>query len=254
MAPAIVRVPVPDGVDPSVVADALWAHGPASVLEGDGCLDAGFASEEAAARVADALAFDAHVLVVHDTSWQDAWKAHAGVVEVGPVVVVPSWRTTVVIDPGTAFGSGSHPSTRLCLAALVDLAPGSTVLDVGCGSGVLSVAAMKLGARSCVAIDVAAEAVEATKENAARNGVVVDARHALIDDIAGSYDVVVANIGLAVLRSMAAQVSPRVGEWLVLAGLLDEQVPEAVAAYAAHGLSMADVTSEDGWAAPRLRR
>jgi ribosomal protein L11 methyltransferase len=247
-----VRVEVGEGIDPEVVADALWSHGPASVLEGDGWLDAGFASEEAAARVADALSWPAEVLVVEDDSWQDAWKAHAGVVEVGPIVVVPAWREIVVVDPGTTFGSGSHPSTRLCLGALVDLVqPGMSVLDVGCGSGVLSIAAMKLGASSCVAIDVASEAVEATRANAVRNDVVVDARHALVEDIAETFDVVVANIGSLVLRSMARDLAVRSNQWLVLSGLLEDQVPETVAAF---GLTVVRVDVEEGWAAPRLRR
>jgi ribosomal protein L11 methyltransferase len=245
-----VRVVVGEGIDAEVVADALWSHGPASVLEGDGVLEAGFASAEAARRVADALPWPATVDEVDDTSWQDAWKAHAGVVEVGPLVVVPSWRTVLSIDPGTSFGSGSHPSTRLCLAALVDLAPGARVLDVGCGSGILSVAAMQLGAASCVAIDVATEAVEAARANAARNGVVVDVRHELIDDVDGTFDVVVANIGSLVLRSMAPPLAARVGGTLVLAGLLADQVPDVVAAF---GMSVERVDVEDGWAAPRLR-
>jgi ribosomal protein L11 methyltransferase len=241
-----------DGLDAEVVAAALWSHGPASVLEGDGWLDAGFASEEAAERVVAALPWPAEVLVVDDDSWQDAWKAHAGVVEVGSLVVVPAWRDVILIDPGTSFGAGSHPSTRLCLAALDDLVqPGTTVLDVGCGSGVLSIAAMKLGASSCVAIDVTSEAVEATRANAVRNDVEVDARHVLIDDVAETFDVVVANIGAAVLRSMARELAVRADEWLVLAGLLEDQVPEVVAAF---GLSVDRIDVEDGWAAPRLRR
>jgi ribosomal protein L11 methyltransferase len=252
--PALVRVSLA-GLDAEVVADALWGHGPASVLEGDGWLEAGFASKEAATRVSAALPWPADVVVVDDWSWQEEWKAHANVIEVGPIVVVPSWRTAIVLDPGTAFGSGSHPSTRLCLGAIVDLVkPGATVLDVGCGSGVLSIAAMKLGAASCVAIDVATEAVQATCDNAASNDVVVDARHALIDDLDGTFDVVVANIGSAVLRSMAPELAARVGEWLVLAGLLDEQVPEVVAAFAPHDLTLDRIEHEDGWAAPMMRR
>lgn len=248
------RVAVPDGVPADVVADALWAHGPAGVLEGDGWLEAGFASMDAAERVVGSLRWPATVVEVTDTTWQDAWKAHAGVVEVGPIVLVPAWRPTVVLDPGTSFGSGSHPSTRLCIAALTEVVtPGATVLDIGCGSGVLSIVAMKLGAAACVAIDVATEAIEATRENASRNAVDVDARHELVDDVDGAYDVVVANIGLAVLRAIAAEVSARVGEWLVLGGLLQDQVPEVVAAYAAQGLELVRVGLEDGWATPVLR-
>jgi ribosomal protein L11 methyltransferase len=247
-------VGIPPGVDPGVVADALWSHGPASVLEDGDDLVGGFASADAAARVAGALAWPATVEVIEDDSWQDAWKAHAEPVRVGDLLVVPTWFEVVRIDPGTAFGSGSHASTQLCLAALQELAPGASVLDVGCGSGILSIAAMRLGAASAVAIDVAAEAIEVTRANAAANGVVVDARHALVDDIEGTFDVVVANIGAAVLRDMAPALASRVGQWLLLAGLLDEHVPTVVAAYARQGLALADAPLLDGWAAPRLSR
>ena len=247
------RVDVRD-LDAEVVADALWQHGPASVLEGDGWLEAGFASEDAAERVASSLPWPAAVEVVADDSWQDAWRAHAGVVEEGGIVVVPAWRPVVVIDPGTAFGSGSHPSTRLCLRALSSLVGASTsVLDVGCGSGVLAIAAARLGAGRVVGIDVASEAVEATKGNAARNGVVVEARHAVIDDVDETFDVVVANIGAAVLRSMATPLTRRVDGALVLAGLLDDQVPDVVAAFSAD-LDLAACESLDGWSAPVLQR
>jgi ribosomal protein L11 methyltransferase len=259
--PALVCVPIPSGVPADVIADALWAHGPASVLEGDGQLEAGFASAAAASRVAAALPWPATVEIVDDESWRDAWRAHAEVVRVGPLAVVPTWLDppddadlVVTIDPGTAFGSGSHPSTRLCLRALLELAPGARVLDVGCGSGVLSVAAARLGAVEVVAIDVATEAIEATRANAARNDVEVDARHALVDEVEGRFDVVVANIGAATLQGMAAELAARVDGWLVLAGLLDEQVPPTVAAFAAHGLVLDRVDGEDGWSCPWLRR
>jgi ribosomal protein L11 methyltransferase len=215
---------------------------------------AGFASSEAAARVVTSLAWPATVEVVADDSWQDAWKAHAEPIRVGDLLVVPSWLDVLRIDPGTAFGSGSHASTRLCLAALQELAPDASVLDVGCGSGILSIAAMRLGATSAVAIDVAAEAIEVTRANAGSNGVEVDARHVLIDDVDGTFDVVVANIGAAVLREMAPVLAPRAARWLVLAGLLEEHVPSVVAAYAREGLTLVDAPTLDTWAAPRLSR
>ena len=252
--PALLRVEIPAGVEADVVADALWRHGPASVLEDGAWLTAGFASEAAATRVASVLPWPATVELVEDDSWQDAWKAHAEPVRVGPLFVVPTWFEVIRIDPGTAFGSGSHASTQLCLEAIVELGPGATILDVGCGSGILSIAAMRVGARSAVAIDVASEAIEATRANAEVNGVVVDARHALVDEIDGTFDLVVANIGAATLRDMAPALAPRVGTWLVLAGLLDEQVAEVVGAYVGEGLELVDVRSADTWAAPRLRR
>lgn len=250
----MVRVRVPSDVDPDVIADALWAHGPASVLEDGDELVAGFASEAAASRVATSLTWPAAIEIVDDDSWQDAWKAHAEPIRVGDLLVVPSWLEVLRIDPGTAFGSGSHASTQLCLAALQEVAPGASVLDVGCGSGILSIAAMRLGATSAVAIDVATEAIEVTRANAVANGVEVDARHVLIDDVDGTFDVVVANIGAAVLRDMAPALAGRVGQWLILAGLLDEHVPAVVAAYAREGLTLVDAPMLDTWAAPRLSR
>jgi ribosomal protein L11 methyltransferase len=252
--PALLRVEVPTGLDPDVVAEALWQHGPASVLEDGGWLAAGFASADAASRVASVLPWRAVVEVVEDDTWQDAWKAHAEPVRVGPLLVVPSWFEVVRIDPATAFGSGSHASTQLCLEALVELAPGASVLDVGCGSGILSIAAMRLGAHSTVAIDVASEAIEVTRANAAANDVLVDARHVLIDEVDGTFVVVVANSGAATLQEMAPQLAPRVGGWLVLAGLLDEHVASVVGAYVGEGLTFVDAPSTDTWAAPRLRR
>jgi len=128
------------------------------------------------------------------------------------------------------------------------------VLDVGSGTGVLAVAASLLGAGSVVAFDVATEAVEATRANAELNQVAVDARHAVIDDVDGTFDLVLANIGAATLEEMAPALSARVGGTLVLAGLLEAQGPAVVTAYARCGLSLVSAASEDGWVAPVLSR
>lgn len=243
----------------------VWALSPAAVLEGDGCFDVGFATREEAERAATALPWPSELVEVDDRAALDAWKAHAEPVRIGDVVLVPSWldlardrpgipggsRATVSLDPGDAFGSGSHPSTRMCVTALQSLVrPGMSVLDVGCGSGVLSVVAALLGASPVVAIDVAPEAVRATLDNAARNAVAVDARHSLIDDVDGVFDVVVANIGALTLIDMAAQLRARAGGHVVLAGLLVDQVPDVVVAL---GFDVVEVLEEDGWAAPVLR-
>ena len=119
----------------------------------------------------------------------------------------------VLIDPGRAFGSGSHPSTLLALAALEALVlPGSTVLDVGCGSGVLAVAAARLGAGRVVAIDIDPAAHEATLDNAARNGVAVEVSATPLGEVAGRFDVVVANLLAPTLVELAAPLGERVGE------------------------------------------
>ena len=243
----------------------VWALSPAAVLEGDGCFDVGFATREEAERAAASLSWPCELVEVDDRDALDAWKAHAEPVRIGDVVLVPSWidlardrpgipggsRATIALDPGDAFGSGSHPSTRICISALQSLVrPGSSVLDVGCGSGVLAIVAARLGATTVVAIDVAPEAVRATLENGARNGVVVDARHSLIDDVSGVFDIVVANIGALTSTDMAASLRERAGGHLVLAGLLVDQVPDVVGAM---GLAVVEVLEEDGWAAPILR-
>jgi ribosomal protein L11 methyltransferase len=229
----------------------VWALSPAAVLEGDGCFDVGFSTREEAERAASTLTWPCEVVEVDDRDALDAWKAHAEPVRIGDIVLVPSWLHAVSLDPGNAFGSGSHPSTRLCISALQSLVrTGSTVLDVGCGSGVLAVVARLLGASTVVAIDVAPEAVQATLDNAARNGAAVDARHVLIEDVEEVFDIVVANIGALTLTEMAAELRRVAGEHLVLAGLLVDQVPGVVAAI---GLDVVEVLEEDGWAAPILR-
>ncbi|MEQ1788038.1 MAG: 50S ribosomal protein L11 methyltransferase, partial [Acidimicrobiales bacterium] len=195
----------------------------------------------------------------------DAWRAWAIPRRVGRLLLQPAWLpldaddpecVVVQVDPGRSFGSGSHASTRLVLAVLQDeLRGGERVLDVGCGSGVLAVAACRLGAASAVGIDVDPAAVAATLENAARNGVgaVVAASTTPVGDLRGTFDVVLANIGARVLRELAGPICARVapGGRLVLAGLLDEQVDGVVAAYT--GMRLAEQRTEDGWTAAVLR-
>lgn len=263
----LVRVIVEAGPEAEAAAGDLWLHGPAAVEErtaGEGCVElvAGFADEAAASRVAAALRWSAAVEPAPDeATWREAWRAYARPVVVGGVAVVPAWLPAppadlvVRVDPGTAFGTGSHPSTRVVLLALQALVqPGCSVLDVGSGTGVLAVAAALLGAGRIVAVDVVAEAVEATAANARLNGVGVDARHAVVDDVEGRFDVVLANIGAATLTSMAPALAERVDGVLVLAGLLDHQMPDVVAAYGRCGLELDSCGSEEGWSAPVLRQ
>ncbi|HLY94613.1 MAG TPA: 50S ribosomal protein L11 methyltransferase, partial [Gaiellaceae bacterium] len=134
--------------------------------------------------------------------WEDEWRAFHHGVAVGRLWVGPPWEqppaglVPVVVDPGRAFGTGAHPTTRLCLELLQEVAPGS-LLDVGCGSGVLSIAAARLGFAPVTAIDVDDAAVEATLANAQVNGVELVARRAdaLADELPQA-EVVVANVAL----------------------------------------------------------
>jgi ribosomal protein L11 methyltransferase len=157
--------------------------------------------------------------VVHEADWAEAWKAHFPVLRVGRRLVIrPTWRdyqaaeddVVIDLDPGMAFGTGLHPTTQLCLAALESIAErgflaGARVLDVGCGSGILSIAAAKLGARDVVAVDIDPIAVEATTANAATNGLaaVIRARRGSVPTGDGPFDIVCANLIAPLLVELA---------------------------------------------------
>ncbi|HEU5152979.1 MAG TPA: 50S ribosomal protein L11 methyltransferase [Iamia sp.] len=194
----------------------------------------------------------------------DGWREHARIVRAGRVVVHPPWvplgpvapgEVVVEIDPGPTFGHGAHPTTRLCLEALDGLVePGSTVLDVGCGSGVLAIAAVRLGAARAVGTDTDPAALTATDANAARNAVAHQVA-ALPAEAAPEegFDVVVANIGAAVLRDLAPMLVARVapGGALVVSGLLDPPPADLAPAFAP--LAVVATTRSDGWTALTLR-
>jgi ribosomal protein L11 methyltransferase len=162
----------------------------------------------------------------------------------------------VEIDPGRSFGTGAHPSTRLLLVELADRLRGTErLLDVGCGSGVLAVSAARLGA-TAVATDIEAAAGAATLANAARNGltgrVSVDGRP--VEDMAGAFDVIVANIGAAPLVALAPALAARLapGGWIGLSGLSPAQVSVVAAAY--RPLELDAVRRDEDWAAAVLSR
>jgi ribosomal protein L11 methyltransferase len=209
--------------------------------------------------------------VVHeeevDEGWQDNWRDFHHGVQVGRFWVGPPWDLpqadpglrpggggsaaaasgpweVIVIDPGRAFGTGAHPTTRLTLELLQTLAPGS-LLDVGCGSGVLSIGAAKLGFAPVLGIDVDEAAVEATRENARANSVEVEARllDALADELPPA-DVVLANVALDVVE----RILPRLRAPLaVTSGYLDRDRPSVA------GWEPLDRREADGWGADLLR-
>ena len=164
-----------------------------------------------------------------EEGWEDRWRAFHRPVRIGPIWVGPPWEEpdadaiAVVVDPGRAFGTGAHATTRLCLELLVDLPRGS-LLDVGCGSGVLSIAAAKLGFAPVVAIDVDPQATEATTANAQANDVELDVRigDALVDALPPA-DAAVVNVALDVDVQVAALLDC---ERLILSGYLSAEEPE----------------------------
>jgi ribosomal protein L11 methyltransferase len=169
--------------------------------------------------------------------------------------IVPTWHeppepgaVNIVLDPGAAFGTGSHPTTRLCLAWLErHVEAGDAVLDYGCGSGILAIAALKLGAGSALAVDIDPLALEAARYNARRNAValdVVDAERAL----PGATRITIANILANPLRMLAPLLASHTlpGGMIALSGILAAQADEVIAAYAPWARLEVD-SSEDGW-------
>jgi ribosomal protein L11 methyltransferase len=161
----------------------------------------------------------------------------------------------VVIDPGQAFGTGGHPTTRLCLELLAEMAPAGALADWGCGSGVLAVAAAKLGWAPVTACDVEAESVAATRAAAAANGVELAAVQRCDVRAAGGpwAPTVVANLVRPLLLAVAARLE-RVPERLLISGLEVDEADEVVAAFGRHGLREAARRSGGGWTAVLLAR
>ena len=169
--------------------------------------------------------------------------------------IVPSWHQApdpdaiiLMLDPGMAFGTGSHPTTRLCLEWLErSVTRGASILDYGCGSGILAIAAAKLGAGDVLGVDIDMQAVSAAKDNAERNE--VSARFDdSAKDIRGQFDIVVANILSNPLKALAPAICGHIaaGGKLALSGILVEQTDDLIAAYAPYiALSVAD--TRDGW-------
>lgn len=216
--------------------------------EGHTVLVAWFTDREAAAAAAAALG--GSVSEVADQDWGESWKQGLGPVSAGRVFVRPSWvearppsgAAEVILDPGMAFGTGTHPTTALCLAALSDVLgerPGLTVLDVGTGSGLLAIAARKLGAREVRANDNDPVAVDVARENAARNGVEIGVGAEPLAEIPGRFDVVVANILANTLVELSAEVANHLapGGVTLLSGILVPQEDEVRAAYLGAGLA-----------------
>jgi ribosomal protein L11 methyltransferase len=195
--------------------------------------------------------FDGVTVVTVEPGWEERWREFHRPVWVGGLWIGPSWAelpedaVAVVIDPGRAFGTGAHQTTQLCLGFLQDLERGS-LLDVGCGSGVLSVAAAKLGFGPVVAVDRDEAAVAAARRNAEANDVVIEVRQ--VDALAAALpaaDVGLANIDLAAVEALAPRLD--LGQ-LVTAGYFHSRTP------ALQGFAHRERRIDGGWAADRFER
>ena len=206
------------------------------------------------------------VRTVDDAGWTDAWKAHYVAQRIGRVVIVPSWvdeplgdgEVAVTLDPGMAFGTGLHPTTRGCLELLqaVDPIPAS-VLDVGCGSGILSLAALRLGADRAVGLDTDPLAVRAAAENAQRNGLAdrFEVRAGSLEPRADqAYPLVLANLVAAVLVDLAPALAAHLAQRgiLIASGIIEPRADEVIAAMRAAGLRAAARRDDGEWVSLRL--
>ncbi|HEX6837936.1 MAG TPA: 50S ribosomal protein L11 methyltransferase, partial [Polyangia bacterium] len=202
-----------------------------------------------------------------EDEWRDVWKQYFAPRKVGRFVIVPSWEKyaptadelVLDMDPGRAFGTGGHPSTRLCLVAISELPRCERFLDVGCGSGVLAIACAKLFPEATgIAVDVDADAVDVSRENALRNAVLdrISVSATPVEEVHGPFDVVTANILPDVLIPLARPIAARVGDGgtLILSGILRELADGVEAAYVELGLSTTQRLDEDGWRALVMTR
>lgn len=213
---------------------------------------------------------------IREEDWANNWKQYFRPFCIGDKMwISPTWvdeqppagRIPLRIDPGSSFGTGQHDTTRLCLALLEScVTPESRVLDIGCGSGILSICAMLLGAKSAIAIDIEQNAAEASLENAVRNGIdpakyenicgnILDNAE-LVAHIGTGYDVVCANIVadiLIAMRELFVQFM-REGSTLLLSGIIDERLDEVLESMREVGLTVETVEQSAGWAAVKLSK
>lgn len=241
--------------EPGHPAQPLWQHSRVVALfERD--IDLATALAQAAAEAGLDAVPPFSIEEVADQDWVRLTQSQFDPIPVGDRLwIVPSWHEApdpaainIQVDPGLAFGTGSHPTTRVCLEWLLDNVPvGASVLDYGCGSGILAITAAKLGAGSVTGIDIDERALETTRDNAARNGVTIVVAHCA-QPLPQRYDRVVANIltnPLCVLApAIAACVAP--GGRLALSGVLETQAEQVIAAYAPY-IALHVGATHEGW-------
>ena len=205
---------------------------------------------------------------VSDSDWENNWQQFYKPMEIGErLLVIPEWekcdpkgRVTVTLNPGLTFGTGSHATTRLCLRTLDKLVQGGEkVLDLGCGSGILSIAALRLGAKSAFACDIDDKCVDVAYENAALNGIGKDtytvrwgnvlSDQQLRREMGGGYDIVVANIVADVIIALSTEVRPylKEGGCFLTSGIIDDRAEEVAAALRSAGWEILESNSNEGW-------
>ncbi len=211
---------------------------------------------------------------MEDADWENNWKQYYKPMEIGErLLVIPQWETEdpkvqaeaarrvpLILEPGLTFGTGSHATTRLCLTALEQhIRGGEKVLDLGCGSGILSIAALRLGAASAVAVDIDDKCLDVAYENAALNGIGRDTYTVKVGDIltdtalqaeiGTGYNVVLANIVSDVIIGLAPAVRPLLAEngVFLCSGIIDDRAEEVAAKLRDAGLEILETRDAEGW-------
>lgn len=209
---------------------------------------------------------------VAEEDWAEAWKAHYHPVRIGRRVLIrPVWvpleigpdDVEIALDPGMAFGTGTHPTTQLCLEAIEDLIqPGANVLDLGCGSGILAIGAAKLGAHHVLGLDIDSVAVDVARENIASNGVAdrITIEQGSLENIITSarrFDLIVVNILARIIIQMCDQhlgQTVRPGGLAIFSGIIDTQADDVEAALVKTGLTPTRRRQQGDWVAIEARR
>ena len=207
---------------------------------------------------------------VQDADWETSWKQYYKPLKIGErLLVIPQWETAelngrvpLILDPGLTFGTGSHATTRLCLTALEKAVQGGArVLDLGCGSGILSIAALRLGAASARAVDIDEQCLTVARDNAALNNIgpdryTVEVGDLLTDEdfrasLGGGYQIVLANIVADVIIALAPLVRSLMAEggWFLCSGIIDTRADEVAEKLRAAGLILAQRQESEGWCA-----
>lgn len=257
------------GDDPEVASARLWEAGASGVWDRDDVLVAWFRERT------DAVPPGGTWEEEPARDWLADWRRDLDPIAIGPLTVTPSWRLdevrsgdptvdpgidhVIVIDPAMAFGTGHHATTRFCLERLLELeVAGARVLDVGTGTGILAIAAHRLGAEEVVAVDEDPEAVSAAVDNAARNGADVEVLHGGLAVVADRtpFDIVLANLVTGTVVDLAGDLldATRPGGRVVTSGIGRDRCHEVVAALLAAGADTPTVRAGPSWAEVTARR
>ena len=218
---------------------------------------------------AEKIPFETSSLGVDDADWNENWKKYFHTIEIGEkLAVVPSWeeyknpdnRTVLSIDPGAAFGTGTHATTSLCLGVLdKKVANGQKVLDIGCGSGILAIASVLLGADFAVGVDIDAQSVKTAKENAEINNLTNKTEFFvgdLADKVSGKYNIVCANI----VADVIIRLLPDVGQFmeedgiLIISGIIDIRKDDVLNAIKQNGFTITEEAYRENWCAFTLKK